>query len=244
MSQDLVTAALWLNMQPARKLVFIALCERAELNTGKCWPGLEEISRRSSLSIRSVIPHIRGLEADGWIRSGGRPNRQGVTTRRWVNVRRLLTEGEANREAFLSERADAHEDSSTADFANDPQLKLDAPAHEVDGNQHMKLMSPAHEAASRGTVIEPSQEPSQEPSPSPDGFEPVDLSADDARFAQVLSMQTKALAIMPPMAVTLDAATARVKIREQDLSEPLSKALGAAAKACGRELRVELEGAA
>ncbi len=149
MSSDLVTAALWLDMPPARKLVFIALCERADLKTGKCWPGLEEISLRSSLSQRSVIPHIKGLEDDQWLRSGGRPNRKGVTTRRWVNVRRVLTEGEARREAFLSERDGASEDASYANWELPPQLKLDAPAPE---------------AASRGTVKQPSDQPSQEPS--------------------------------------------------------------------------------
>lgn len=245
MSIDLIAAALWLPLDPARKLVLVALCDRADYATGKCWPGRDEIALRSSLSLKSVTEHLKGLEADGWIKSRRGNSRAGETTTRWVNVARVLDESMIVVQAHRARVAARLGEESTPD-PNQLELlgEVDGRLGEVDGNDQVKLTALLGEAASLVTVIDPSYDPSLQPSARTDGFEPVDLSADDARFAQVLSMQTKALAIMPPMAVTLDAATARVKIREQDLSEPLSKALGAAAKACGRELRVELEGAA
>jgi hypothetical protein len=80
---------MWLDLPPARKLVLVALCDRANGTTGQCWPGRKEIAVRASLSERRVTDHLRGLEADGWIRSGAHPRYPGQTTTRWVAVEKV-----------------------------------------------------------------------------------------------------------------------------------------------------------
>lgn len=102
MSLDLVAAALWLDMKPQRKLVLVSICENADQD-GFCWPSQKYISTRASLSMRSVIPHLRELEKDGWIETV-RKGRFWRSTERVVNVSRILAEGEARRTTFQEER--------------------------------------------------------------------------------------------------------------------------------------------
>lgn len=140
MSIDLVAATLWLDLPPARKLVLLALCERANLSDGKCWPGREEIAARSSLTIRTVTPHLQALEADGWIRSGAKPTKAGQTTIRWVNAQRVLREGEAHRKAIQARRyADAGEESSFADAGEVPSTDAGEAGATVTAKEPSKL---------------------------------------------------------------------------------------------------------
>lgn len=47
---------------PAAKSVLLILANRAD-HSGKCWPGIEGISKQTELSERSVIRHIQSLRA-------------------------------------------------------------------------------------------------------------------------------------------------------------------------------------
>lgn len=161
MGFDLATAALWLDMPGNRKLVLVALCDRASMETGLCWPGRAEIAIRSSLSERSVTPHLQALEAAGYVRSGPNPRSAGKTTHRWVNVDRILRESESNRREHLARvRADLEEESSPS-----PQGSTGSSAHQLgeDGVDLGEVAADLGEAASPVTVIEPSKEPSGEP---------------------------------------------------------------------------------
>jgi DNA-binding transcriptional ArsR family regulator len=89
-SIELVAAALWLPLEASRKLVLIALCERADFRTGLCWPSREEIAIRSSLSPRRVTPHIQALEDAGYLRSIRGISRKGETTKRYLAVDLIL----------------------------------------------------------------------------------------------------------------------------------------------------------
>lgn len=101
MSIDLVSAALWLQLEPARKLVLIALAERADLRTGLCWPSREEIAWRASLTPRRTTPHLQALEAAGYVRSERRGSpRHGQTTLRYLAVDRILEEGKTALETY------------------------------------------------------------------------------------------------------------------------------------------------
>lgn len=166
MSYDLVGAALWLPLEPTRKLVLIALCERADLKTGQCFPGREEIALRSSLSTRSVTPHLQALLAEGWIKREKRgSSRLGLTTTRWLDSARILAEGEACRAQFLAQNKPEDDNLLGEDSSlnNHYQEKTAASLGEVDGIDQGKLATSLGEAASRTTVIEPSIEPSIEP---------------------------------------------------------------------------------
>lgn len=168
-SIDLVAAALWLPLEPNRKLVLIALCERADLATGRCWPGREEVALRSSLSVKSVTPHFGALESAGWIRRTRRGNaRLGETTTRWLDVQKILNEGEAARQAFLQERRErlqtSWDDSSPDQLALLESGEVDGNDQGKLGNDQGKLTDGSGEAASLVTVIEPSDQPSYDPS--------------------------------------------------------------------------------
>jgi DNA-binding transcriptional ArsR family regulator len=114
-SIDLVAAALWLPMDPARKLVLIALCERARLDTGECFPGREEIAARASLSTRRVTPHLQALKKQGYVRREVKGSaRRGLTTTRYLDVDRILSEGKLSRDAFRA-RQKSQDDSSPDD---------------------------------------------------------------------------------------------------------------------------------
>ncbi len=102
MSIDLVAAALWLEMPPIRKFVLVSLCENADQD-GFCWPSQKYISARCSISVRSVIPHLRSLEKSGWLKVL-RKGRKGMSTERLLAARRILDEGEARRQEFYRSR--------------------------------------------------------------------------------------------------------------------------------------------
>lgn len=98
MSIDLVAAALWLDLKPTRKLVLVSLCENAD-QYGLCWPSREYIARRCSLDVRSVTPHLQGLEEGGWMRVEEK-GRRGFSTRRRLAAQRILQQGDFERQSF------------------------------------------------------------------------------------------------------------------------------------------------
>jgi len=163
MSIDLVAAALWIDLPPPRKLVLIALCDRANGTTGECYPGLREIRFRSSMSERSVIPHLRALEESGYVRRGRGPTgRKGETTHRWLDVQRILQEGRSREQECKSLRwsesiAAPVEESSTS---CPDQLKLTSEPPEVAAQPVEAASREPVEAASRGTVIHGQFDPS------------------------------------------------------------------------------------
>ena len=97
MSIDLVAASLWLDFPPGQKLVLVALCERANLETGECWPGRAEIAIRASVSERSVSAAIAILEHDGWLTTDRQATGPGQTAHRLLSVDRILKEGAKRR---------------------------------------------------------------------------------------------------------------------------------------------------
>src|SRR3990167_6737398 len=91
MSIDLVAAALWLDMEPRRKLVLVSLCENADQD-GYCWPSQPYIAMRASLTVRWVRRHLKGLEEGGWLKVL-RIGKRASPTERVLNVERILVEG-------------------------------------------------------------------------------------------------------------------------------------------------------
>lgn len=141
-----MSAALWLPLTPARKLVLVALCDRADIN-GYCWPSRADIAIRASLTVRSVTPHLQGLEADGWLISQKGNRAIGQTTRRRINVNRVLIESRVIHESWRLNLLG--EDSSRDQISG-----------EVDGIDQGKLTAFSGEAASRVIVNKPSEESS------------------------------------------------------------------------------------
>jgi len=163
-SIDLVAASLWLDLPPARKLVLVALCDRADGMTGECWPGRKEVAARASLAPRNVSTHFKALEEDGWIRSGPRSRTPGQTTTRWVNIRRIKAEGEGRRERLQTEWRGG--DESSPHGVDDVTLATggcDADGVGCDADDRDEGTLGAYEPS----VITVSNEPSIEPSDDP-----------------------------------------------------------------------------
>lgn len=176
-----MAAALWLDLLPARKLVLVALCDRAEGTTGKCWPGREEIAARSSISLKSTTEHLKALEEAGWIRSKRGNSRAGETTLRWVNVQRIISEGQGAQAAHRQGALSRLGEETTPDPAQLALGEVEAPLGEVDGNDQVKVTDVLGEAASLITVSDPSYDPSTNPSAPPAAEMGVDqLSAFEA----------------------------------------------------------------
>lgn len=66
MSLDALTWAFGQDLDPARKIVLLALADYADDN-GRCWPSQETMTAKTSLSVRSIRTHLRALEAEGLI---------------------------------------------------------------------------------------------------------------------------------------------------------------------------------
>src|SRR5690349_10179005 len=67
MSVQAMTWAFDQDIPPKPKVVLLALANRADPATGKCWPGLERLARESSVPERSLIRHIAALVRNGYV---------------------------------------------------------------------------------------------------------------------------------------------------------------------------------
>lgn len=81
-----ISSAAWnLPLAGIRKIVFLALCDRAD-KSGKCWPSVEWLVTRCGISERSVRLHIGALAFTGHIR---RVERLGRSTVYYINLAKL-----------------------------------------------------------------------------------------------------------------------------------------------------------
>lgn len=67
MSIHAVSWAFRQELPPIPKLVLIALCERANSETGECWPGIKIVAEAAGLSERSVVTYIGALVRNGYV---------------------------------------------------------------------------------------------------------------------------------------------------------------------------------
>lgn len=66
MSLDALTWAFSQDLEPAKKVVLLALADYAD-DRGRCWPSQETMTAKTSLSVRSIRTQLRALEAHGLI---------------------------------------------------------------------------------------------------------------------------------------------------------------------------------
>ena len=68
----------WKSNQPSgRKMVLLALCDNAN-DQGECYPSVQMIAQKCSMTERSVFNHIADLEAIGAIKRNARPGRSTI----------------------------------------------------------------------------------------------------------------------------------------------------------------------
>jgi len=67
MSFEAVAWAMKQKIPVIPKFVLVALCERANPDTGECWPGIKKVANAVSLSERSVVTYIGALVRNGYV---------------------------------------------------------------------------------------------------------------------------------------------------------------------------------
>ena len=67
MSFQAVAWAFKQELPPVPKFVLVALCERANPDTGECWPGIKTVAEAVCLSERSVVTYIAALVRNGYV---------------------------------------------------------------------------------------------------------------------------------------------------------------------------------
>ena len=73
-----ISAAAWsISLPGLRKLVCLALCDRAD-KTGRCWPSMDWIAKRCGISERAARAHVSALVQQGLIRREFRLGRSAV----------------------------------------------------------------------------------------------------------------------------------------------------------------------
>lgn len=85
-----ISGAAWTTSLPGlRKLVFLAICDRAD-KTGRCWPSMDWIAKRCGISERAARSHVAVLVQQGLIRREFRLGRSAVY---FVNISKPPAEG-------------------------------------------------------------------------------------------------------------------------------------------------------
>lgn len=153
-----ISSAAWtIRLSGIRKIVFLAICDRADKD-GKAWPSVEWLTQRCGLSERAVRNHIGALTSLNLLR---RVERMGRSTIYYINLSKLPGYGKkcADDESCPPpERADSPEESAyqadkddslkeaLAGDATLPPAAITLPAPEAPPPRHMSAVASAPEA--------------------------------------------------------------------------------------------------
>jgi len=132
MSVQAMTWAFEQQVEPHAKLVLLALANRANHETGLCYPGQERIGQECSMSARTVRRHLKSLE------------QQGLITRR----ARMLPEG----------RGRTSDEYRLAYYQPDNASARSGPTGQ-NGTTNRSKRDDQPDTVVRGTVSEPKEEP-------------------------------------------------------------------------------------
>lgn len=221
------------NITRSEKLLLMCLSNRHNDDEGCAWASISRLAKESLMSERTAYRALDTLFAKGFVEIGERKGKSSIYV-----INGLPDIGRT------SDKLAEVETWKTRRTPDEIEATPDKDERAVSGVPLTQLRQITPDIAMSD---EPSENRQCKPSANRERAPNVDSSSftvEAERFATVLAAQTKALEIMPPMRVELEAEAVLVKMRARDLSDRLSTALGAAAKACGRKLRLDLEGAA
>lgn len=117
------------DIPPVARLVLAALSNRADDDTGECFPGIETIARECGLSPRSVITYIAALIRNGYVIKQAMRRKDGArrTNHYWVMCDRVPTPWHnPGTEETVNDAAD---DDAAEDEAPDVAVQGANPAH-------------------------------------------------------------------------------------------------------------------
>lgn len=150
------------------KFILVALCERANPDTGECWPGIETVAKAVCLSERSVVTYIAALVRNGYVMRQAMRGKDGRrrTNHYWI----MFDRPEA---AWISTVELAEENAENPE--NEPHAN---PASGEDTEVQTQTVAPGPDATGflrhimpEPSGIEPSESEIRDGAPSP----PVDF---------------------------------------------------------------------
>jgi Helix-turn-helix domain len=163
MSIQAVAWALRQVLPPIPKFVLVALCERADEETGECWPGIRTVAKAVCLSERSVVTYIGALVRNGYVDRRAMRGKDGRkrSNHYWI----IFDRPEA---PWIGAQKDENEDDAHEDEPHaNPALGEDAELHaQTDSYGPRATGFPPHiELEPSG--LEPSESQQEAPAPSP-----------------------------------------------------------------------------
>lgn len=176
------------NIPPVAKFVLVALCERADGDTGQCWPGLEAVAKAVSLSRRSVHSYIGALVRNGYVMKQAMRGKDGKhrSNHYWILfdhsdapwIRSGKEQSSTNDEVDIIE---PNEDEPDAEFARGSS-SVDNPDDRVQPASHGPRATACtpQESLAEPSILEPSTVEQVEGAP-PD-FDPVKRRAEQDRI--------------------------------------------------------------
>jgi hypothetical protein len=144
-------------LPPIPKFVLVALSERANPDTGECWPGVKTIAKAVCLSERSVITYISALVRNGFVDRQAMRGKDGRkrTNHYWILFDRVpapwIGPGGKVEEIPASE-SDEEEAAAAATETESPPHANPAHGHHVQTAAH----GPHATACTRHIELEPS----------------------------------------------------------------------------------------
>lgn len=155
---------------PAKpKMVLLALANRADRATGKCWPGLDLLSKEASVPERSLIRHIAALVHNGYVvreKARDASGRQKTNTY-FLCLDRAPSEWGEWQWPTAPKRPDSEDGDDAAETPDETEVTGDEPGAVVaPGEAAENERLPTAKGGSSPTAIGGSQQPSSEPKSS------------------------------------------------------------------------------
>jgi len=166
MSVQAMTWAFAQDIPPKPKIVLLALANRADPQTGKCWPSLERVSQETSVPERTLIRHIHALVRNGYVirdKSRGPGGMQRNNTYYMVMDRDAARYGEWQ---FAGSTVDEDGDPDVGVDDADAQDDVLPTAMVAPGETVEKSPPPTATSGSSPTAIGGSHQPSSKTKPS------------------------------------------------------------------------------
>ena len=183
MSLEAITWAFRQDIPGTAKLVLLALANRADDETGQCWPGVTRIAKDASCSTRSAQVHIAALARNGFIeiqRVYASTNGRQRSNRYWILFDRVPAPWKSVKHEKIDENLDVEgegADSAPYTFTRDEE--------------------------SGGGNTNPDSPPPVQPDSSPI-IEPSDSESLESRLVETQSTPTEATPVVHPQDVVTD----------------------------------------
>src|SRR5229473_40883 len=170
MSFQAVAWAIKQKLPVVPKFVLVALCERANPDTGECWPGIATVADAVCLSERSVITYIASLVRNGYVMKHSMRGKDGRhrTNHYWIMFDRPSASWISAQGVIRDFIDDIDEPYANPAHGEDSELHVQTASH----GPHATVCTPHIEPEPSGLEPEESQQEGRVPCPPVDNFDP------------------------------------------------------------------------